>query len=146
MVGDQLGEESAIDAPRHIVPPGNREKGSGVVIETYSIVEARRLRDVLAKTRHALRTVVKPPRRSQSQARIMPGQRSQFAAVGRFIQREKNDRQVALIAELIEQRTKSVHIICRGRDVGSPAAAALFIQLAIVLMRRARVNLQAQAT
>src|SRR5258708_40075245 len=106
MVGDQLGEESAIDAPRHIVPPGNREKGSGVVIETYSIVEARRLRDVLAKTRHALRTVSKPPRRSQSQARIMPGQPSQFAAVGGIIQRRKNDLRIGRIFSLVEKRAR----------------------------------------
>src|SRR5258708_11726551 len=108
MVGDQLAEKSAIHATRHIVPPRNREKGSGIVVETYSIVEARRLRDVLTKTHHALRTVVKPPRRSQSQARIMPGQRSKFAAVGPVIQPGKNCPQIALITELIEQRAKSI--------------------------------------
>src|SRR5258706_13739233 len=75
----------------------------------------------------------------------MPGQRSQFAAVGSLIQREKNDRKIRLIAELIEQRAKSAHVIRRRRDVGANVAAVSLIELAIVIARAARVNLHDQA-
>src|SRR5208282_6927481 len=75
----------------------------------------------------------------------MPGQRSQFPAVGRLIKCKKNDRQLALIAELIEQRPKCVHIICWHRDVRTYVTAVSLIELAIVVARTARVNLHDQS-
>src|SRR4029077_8436003 len=117
VLGDLLREKAAIHAPRHIMPSRNREEGTGIIVQTNRLVEARRLGHTLAEPSHPLRAVVKPPRRPEPQARIVPPHWSQFPAVSRFIQSEKNDRQIALIAELIEQRAKRVHIICRHRDI-----------------------------
>src|SRR5882762_10891632 len=49
MLDDQFREESAVHAPRHVVPSRNRKKGSRVVIKSYGIVEACRLRCEHAK-------------------------------------------------------------------------------------------------
>src|SRR5713101_8100339 len=117
MLGDQLRQKGTIHTPRHVVPCRNREEGTSIVVEAHRIVEARRLRYVLAETHHSFWTVVKPPRRPEPQAGIVPGQWRQFPTVGRFIQREKDDRQIALIAELIEQRAKCIHVVRRHRNV-----------------------------
>src|ERR1035437_8515861 len=103
VLGDQPGQEGTVDAPRHVVPRGNGQKGTGIVVETHRIVETRRLRRLLAVAHHALRTVMEPPCRTQPQAGIMPGQRSQFAAVGGLVQGEEDKSELALIAEAIEQ-------------------------------------------
>src|ERR1700745_1726780 len=100
MLHDQFREERAIHAPRHVVPRRNREKGSRVVVETDRIVEAGRPGYLWTNTHHPVRTVVKTTRRPELQAWIMPGQRRQLPAVGRLVQREKNNRQIALVAEL----------------------------------------------
>src|ERR1700746_235220 len=78
VLGDLLCEEGAIHAPRHIMPPRNREEGSGIIVEPNRLVEAHRLGHTHAEPSHPLRAVVKPPRRPESQARIVPPQRGQF--------------------------------------------------------------------
>src|ERR1700733_11952295 len=125
MIGDQLRQERAVYSPRHIVPRRNGEKRPRIVVKTYSVVEARRLCHMLAKAHHSFWTIVKPPWRSQLQARIMSSQRCEFPTVGRFVQGKKNNGQVALIAEFIEQRAQRIHIIGRGWDVRThiPAVA-----------------------
>src|SRR6201984_3110752 len=127
VLGDLLREEGAIHAPRHIMPSRNREEGSGIIVEPNRLVEAPRLGHTLAEPSHALRAVVKPPRRPEPQARIVPREWSQFPAVSRFIQGEKNDRQIALIAELIEQRAKAGPKICPQRDIRTNVGAVLFL-------------------
>src|ERR1700733_8976175 len=85
MLRDQSRQERTIHAASQIMPPGNGKKSAGIVVESYRVIEPSRLGDPLAETHHSFRAVVKPPRRPQTQARIMPGQRSQLPAVGRFI-------------------------------------------------------------
>src|SRR5580658_5479604 len=68
MFSDQAAEKCAIDATRHIVPRRNREERPRVVVESDRVVEPCRFGGQLAKTHHALRTVMKPPRRSEAQA------------------------------------------------------------------------------
>src|SRR5882724_5390701 len=96
MLSDQLRQKRAIHTPRHIMACRNREEGAGIVVETHGVVETGRFGYALPETRHSLRTVVKPPGRPEPQARIVSGQGSQFATVGRLIQRKKNDRQIGL--------------------------------------------------
>ena len=76
--------EMRIHAARHVVPRGNRQKRARIVVESHRVVEAGSFRDRFAESLHALRAVVEPPGRAQPQARIMPGQRREFAAVGRI--------------------------------------------------------------
>ena len=125
MFGHQLRQESRIDAPGHIVPRRNRQKRPRVVIESHRVVEARRLRRLLAESAHPFRAVVEPPWRAQFQARIMPGQRRQFPAVGRLVQREQNDRQPRLVAEAVQQGPQRVDITRRLGNVGSHVAPVL---------------------
>ena len=44
VLGDQAGEEGAVDAPGGVVAGGNREECAGVVIEADGVVEAGALR------------------------------------------------------------------------------------------------------
>src|SRR3984885_2008188 len=103
MFCDHARQERAIDSARHIVPSGYRKKRPGVVIETDRVVEAGSLRRTFAKPHHPFRTVMKPPCRTQPQAGIVSGKRSQFAAVSRFVESEQNDREAWLVAETIQQ-------------------------------------------
>ena len=118
--GDQPRQEGAVNAPSHIMPRGNGEERARVVIEAHGVVEARRLRGLLAETHHALGTVKEPPGRPQAQAGIVAGERRQLAAEGRLIQREQNDGEVALVAKAVEQRAQRVDIIGRPREYRRP--------------------------
>src|SRR5580693_2060044 len=109
MFSDQAAEKCAIDAPRHIVPRRNREERPRVVVESDRVVEPCRFGGQLAETHHALRTVMKPPRRSEAQAGIMSGERGQFTADGGLVKHEQNDGEVLFVAEAIEQRPQRMY-------------------------------------
>src|SRR5580692_5015691 len=119
MLRNELGQKTAIHAPRHIVPSGDGEKRARVIVEANRIVKAGSLRYLFAEAHHSFRAIVKPPRRPEPQARIMPRQRREFAAVGGFIEREKNDGVISLVAELIEQRTKCIDVVYLHRNVSA---------------------------
>src|SRR5665213_2270755 len=97
----------------------------GIVVETYCIVKAGRLRSLLPETHHSLRTVMKPPRGSKAQARIMACERSQFAADGGLVEHEKNDGEFGFVAKAVEQGAECVNVVGRPRDVGAHVAACL---------------------
>ena len=99
---------------------GNRQKRPRIVVESNGVVEPRRLRRLLAKTPHPLRAVVKPPRRPQPQARIVPRQRRQFPAVCRLIQREQNDRQSRLVSKPVQQRLQRAAHNSSARGISAP--------------------------
>src|ERR1700722_16517562 len=141
MLHDQLCQECAVHAAGHIVASRNGKKSPRVIIESYRIVEPCGLGNLLAETHHSFWTVVKPPWRPQTQAWIMPSQRRQFAAIGRFIQSKENDRKAGLIAKPVEQRAKGVHIIRWHGNVGAHVAAVFLVELAIVIARAAGMNL-----
>src|SRR5579859_5646647 len=103
VLGDEVGQECAINAPSHIVPSGNGEESPGIVVEAYGVVEAGGLRRLLAETHHAFRTVMKPPWRTEAQARIMASERSQFAADRGLVEHEEDDGEFGLGAEAVEQ-------------------------------------------
>jgi hypothetical protein len=63
---------------------------------------------------------MKPPRRSKMQARIMAGQRSQFPAIGRFVQREKNDGELLSLPNRLSRGCKRVHVVCGQWGCRSP--------------------------
>ena len=123
VLGDQPGEEGAVDPPGDVVPRRDRQEGAGVVVEADGVVEARRLGRHLAEAAHALRAVVEPPGRAQLQARIMAGERRQLARIGALVEGEEDDRQARLVAEPVEQRLQRLDIIGARRDVGALVAA-----------------------
>ena len=120
VLGDQAGEEAAVDAPRHVVAGRDRQEGAGVVVEADGVVEAGGLGHRLAVAAHALRAVVEPPGRAELQRRVMAGQRRQLARIGGLVEGEEDDREVALVAEPVEQRLQRRDIVGRARDVGTP--------------------------
>src|SRR5690349_14679656 len=72
VLGHQLGEITAVDASRDIVPGRDRQECTRIVVEADGIVKARGLCRLFAKAQHAFRTVVKPPRWPEAQRRIVP--------------------------------------------------------------------------
>src|SRR5580698_5166973 len=87
MLRDELAKESTIYAAGYIMPRGNRQERTRIVVEPDRVVEACRLGGLLTETRHALRRIVEPPGRAQAQARVMPSQRCEFPAERRLVQR-----------------------------------------------------------
>ena len=124
MLGDQAGEERAVDPPRDVVPRGDRQEGAGVVVEADGVVEARGLGRLLAEAAHAFGAVVEPPGRAELAGRVVAGQRRQLARVGGLVEREEDDREAAARcrsgrAAACSARTYSV----ARRDVGALVAA-----------------------
>src|SRR5258708_27753303 len=64
MFRHQTGKKGAIDATRHVMSRGNREKRTGIVIEADRVVKAGSLRCVFPKPHHASMPFVVPPRRA----------------------------------------------------------------------------------
>src|ERR1700728_1434919 len=145
MFGYQLGQKSAIDAASQIVPRGNRKERPRVVIKANGVIKSRSFRRLLTETKHTLRTVVKPPRRSKPKTRIVSGQRRQLATISAFVQREKNDGKVRFVPKPIEQRAQCIDIICGLRNVSSHVAAVALINRLIMIAHAAWMNLHHQA-
>src|SRR5258708_30160115 len=99
MMGHKLGQNRTVDPPCHIMPPRDRQERARIVIETHGIVEARGFGHLLSETQHSFFAVIEPPRRTKSEAGIMPGETRHLPAESRFSQRKKNDRNSALLAQ-----------------------------------------------
>ena len=91
MLGDQFGEKGAVDAPRHVVPGRNGEECARVVVEAHGVVEACGLRDSLRESASCPRGCRGTTTVDRGAGRVVPGQRREFAAVGRLIEGEEND-------------------------------------------------------
>src|SRR6185437_7584274 len=81
MLGDEAREKGAVAAARGVVARRNRQERPGVVVEADGVVEARRLRRLLAEAAQTLGTVVKPPGGTELEHRIVAGERRQLPAV-----------------------------------------------------------------
>ena len=90
VLGDELGEEAAVDPPRDVVPRRNRQESTGVVVEADGVVEAGRLGGHAAEALHAFRAVVEPPCRAELEAGVVAGQRGQLAGRGRTRLRKRD--------------------------------------------------------
>ena len=90
MPRDEPAEEVRVDATREIVARRNRAERARVVVEAGGVVDARRLRDLLPKARHALDRIVEPPRRAEPHRRIVTGERRELARVSRLVEREEH--------------------------------------------------------
>src|ERR1700733_13969595 len=84
-LSDQPGEEGAVDATRQIVTSRNGKECPRIVIEADGVVETGCLSRELAETHHAFRAIEEPPWRAQPQAWIVPGERRELTAEGRFV-------------------------------------------------------------
>src|SRR6516225_7754729 len=141
MFRHQLCEIGTIDSPSHIVPRRNRQEGTRIVIEPHGVVKTRCLCCLFAETHHAFRAVLEPPCWPKPQAWIVPRQRRKFAAVRRFIEREKDNRQLPFIAHSIEQWSQRVDEIDRPGNVRTHVAAKPLMNRPIMIPYTSRVNL-----
>src|SRR5690349_15324726 len=99
MFSNQASEKSTVDSAGNVVTSGDREKRACVIVETDGIVIARSLMYLLPEPHHPIGAVVEPRRRPKAQAGIVSGQRLQFPAVGRFVEREQNDGKPRLVSK-----------------------------------------------
>jgi len=60
---------------------------------------------------------VEPPGRAQLERRIMAGEWREFTRIDGFVEREEDDRKVALIAIFVEQGFERVDEFARQRDI-----------------------------
>ena len=142
MLGDELGEIGAVDAPGDVVAGGDREIGAGVVVEADGIVEAGRLRGQLAEAQHRFGRIEEPPARPEPQRRVVPGERGELARIAGLVQGERDDGEVRLVADGVEQGLQRLDIVGRGRDVAAHVAAKLFEQRSVVIAPGAGMDLQ----
>src|SRR5204863_2168803 len=110
-------------AAREIMPRGNRAKSARVVGETGQLGDPGRLRRPLEKTQHPLDGIMEPPGRAEPNGGIVAGKRCQLAAVGRFVQREENQRKITVAAIGVQKRAKIARKLGGNRDV-APAVGA----------------------
>ena len=88
---------------------------------------------------------MEPPSWTEAQARVVPGQRRQFAAVGGFVQGEQDDPQPGFVAEAVQQRFQPGHVARARRDVRPAVAAEPLEHLEIVVAPGTRMNLHDHA-
>src|SRR5437588_2187263 len=101
----------------------DRAERARVVVEADRVIETRSFGGELAETAHAFRRIVEPPRWSEPQYWVVPRERREFARIGSLVEREQDERQVALVAEAVEQGFQRAHIIGSRRNVGAHVAA-----------------------
>src|SRR3546814_3003505 len=75
----------------------------------------------------------------------MAGERCELARIGRFVEREEDDRQPRLGPEAVEQRLQRLDIVGAHRNVAALVAAMAFEQLVIMVAARAGMNLHHHA-
>ena len=75
----------------------------------------------------------------------MARQRCQLARIGAFVEREEDDREVALVAVPVEQRAQRLHVIGAGGNIGALVAAEGVEQRPIVVAARSGVELHDQS-
>src|SRR5712672_2298945 len=81
----EAAEEGAVDAAGYVVAGGDGEKGAGVVVEAYGVVEAGGLGGLFAEAHHALGGVVEPPGRTEFERGIVAGERGELTGVGGLV-------------------------------------------------------------
>src|SRR5437879_2495421 len=141
MLRDESGQKPAIDTARGIMARGDREQGACIVVESHGVVKARRLGRLLAEAAHALRTIVKPPGRTEFERGIVASERRELTCIGGLIEREDNDRETALVAIAVEQRCEGCNVVRRLRDVGPFVQTELCKERRIVVTPRTRMYL-----
>src|SRR5512135_3879439 len=104
-------EEAARDPAPHVVARRNRQESPRVVVEPDGVVEARGLDRLFEEPQHSLVAVVEPPRRPEPQRGVMPGERRKFARVGGLVEREQDQREIALVAVAVEKRLQCTDVI-----------------------------------
>src|SRR6202051_4799514 len=103
MSGDQFSQVGAVDPSGQVVARGNREKCTGIVVESDRVIEACRLGALPPESQHGLGGVVEPPRRTQLEAGVVAGQRREFPRVGALVERKENEQKIASRAKAIQQ-------------------------------------------
>src|SRR3984893_6493837 len=133
MGADQASQVGAIDPPRQVVARGNREKCTGVVVESDRVIEAGRLGALSPESQHGLGGVVEPPRRTQLEAGIVAGQRREFPRVGALVERKQNQQKISARAEAIQQWFERRCEVGLGGKISAFVAAEAVAQSLVVI-------------
>src|SRR2546423_1153075 len=136
MPRDETGKVVRVDAAGEIVPSGDRAESARVVSESCGVLDARRLRRLLAKSHHSLDRVMKPPRRAEQHRRIMTGQRGKLTTVGRLVQREHDEPKALVIAVGLEQWAQIARKLRRNGNVATAVGAITAMNPFIVIAQR----------
>ena len=75
----------------------------------------------------------------------MASERRELTRIAALVEREEDQRQTRVIPEDVEQRFQGTDIIRAGRDVGALVASVCIEQPAVVVAKRARMDLHHQA-
>src|SRR5205807_2133788 len=124
-----------------IVASGNRAEGTGVIVEASGVVDPRRLRRPLTEPRHAFDGVVEPPGRTELYRRVMSCQWRKLTRIRGFVEREEHQREVRVVAELVEQRAQIPRVLRGHGDVGALVSPKLLEDHTVVVAERAGVQL-----
>jgi len=120
---------------------GDGAEGAGVVVEACGVVNTRRLHDLIEVTRHAVETVVEPPRRTKFERGIMTCQCGKFAGVGGFIEREKNQSEMWVISILVQQWKQVARVFSLDGNICAFVQAKFLEDDVVVIAERTRVQL-----
>ena len=107
-------------ASPHIVPRRDGAEGTRVVVEACRVIQSRRFHDLIEVTRHSVQTVVEPPWRTEFQRGIVSGQRSEFARVGGFIEREQDQGKMRIVSIFVQQADAGCACIRSGSGMSAP--------------------------
>src|SRR5437773_4837797 len=108
-----------VESSRQVVPSRNGAEGARVIVEAYRVVDPRGFGGLLAKPRHAFDGIVEPPGWSQTDGRIVSGERRQLARIGRLVEREQDQSKARVVAVRVEQLGQISRVFRGNRDVAA---------------------------
>src|ERR1700751_3028275 len=117
MLNHQSRKKGTIDATSHVVPSGNRNKRSTVIIDTDRVVESGSFGSVLAKTHHPFGTVVEPPRGTEPETWRVSRKWGKFATRRRCREWNQKKRETRVVAAARDQRLQGLPIARGLRSV-----------------------------
>ncbi len=145
VLGDEAGEEGAVDAAGYVVAGGDGEEGAGVVVEADGVVEAGGFGGLFAEAHHAFGRVVEPPGRAELERGIVAGEGGEFAGEGGLVEGEEDEGEAGVVAVLVEQRAQGADVLGGRGDVGAFVAAELLVDGLVVVADGAGMELHGEA-
>ena len=122
MPSNKAAEVVCVDAARQIVSSRNRAKGARVVVEAGGVVDASRLRRLLAEADHSFDGIVEPPRRSEAHCWVVTCNRSELAGICRLVQREHHERKTRIVSVRVQERRQISRVFGAGREMSPPVS------------------------
>ena len=144
MARHQTAEIIGLHAPREVVPRRNGAESARVVVEPRSLVDRGRFGCLLAKPPHPFHRIVEPPRGAEAHRGVVAREGRELAAVRRFVQRKKHERETRIVAVGVEQRAQIARELRRHRNVAALVGTEPLEDRLVVVAQRAGVDLHHQ--